>query len=207
MRRGSQAYAGAPDDASALIERHAVLIDRAARRLAARAGMPELADELWSAGALGLLDAARRFEPGRDIRFETFAEHRVRGAMLDELRRLDPLPRRLRARAERGEIAGLEGVTQPPVSLEALGNAAPAEEPSAEERASLAQRRDRLAAAISRLPQRWQTVLSLYYVEELTLKEIGQVLEVSEARVSQLHKEALKVLRAALGEVLGEAAP
>jgi len=184
-----RAYA-ARDESSALIARHAAMIDRVARRVAARAGMPELSEELWSAGAMGLLDAARRFEPGREIRFETFAEHRVRGAMLDELRRLDHLPRRMRARVKEQD--------EPDVRLEELVDIAPGEAPSAEERAVSAQQRERLAAAIARLPERLQVVLSLYYVEELKLREIGLVLEVTEARVCQLHKEALAALRAAL---------
>jgi RNA polymerase sigma factor FliA len=199
MGRGERAYAVARDESSALIARHASLIDRAARRVAARAGLPELADELWSAGAMGLLDAARRFEPGRDVRFETFAEHRVRGAMLDELRRLDHLPRRLRAQVrEREELAGLEGLALPPVPLEALADAAPSDAPSAEEDAVRSQQRAQLAAAIARLPRRLQMVLSLYYVEELKLREIGLVLEVTEARVCQLHREALAALRGLL---------
>src|SRR5262249_2847094 len=126
MSRPERAYARVPDESSALIARHAPLIDRVARRVAARAGMPELADELWSAGAMGLLDAARRFAPGREVRFETFAEHRIRGAMLDELRRLDHLPRRLRARVKGGEeTPELPGLGLAPVPLEEVGEVTP----------------------------------------------------------------------------------
>src|SRR5512134_1528442 len=101
----TRAYAryGAPsaDPDRELLARHAALLERCARRLAARTGGAVQPDDLWSAGALGLLEAARRFDAARDVRFETFAEHRIRGAMLDEMRRMDHLPRRLRAETER----------------------------------------------------------------------------------------------------------
>ena len=95
-------YIPSPEDGEeAILKRHGSLVDRIARRYATRSGHAVSADDLWSAGALGLIDAARRFDPARDIRFETFAEHRVRGAIVDELRRMDHLPRRLRGEVER----------------------------------------------------------------------------------------------------------
>ncbi|MBL8958058.1 MAG: sigma-70 family RNA polymerase sigma factor, partial [Myxococcaceae bacterium] len=96
MHRSAAAYLEAPEDESALIVKHKSLIDRVTRRVAARTGGAVSADELFSAGALGLIAAAQRFDPSRDVNFETFAEYRVRGAVLDELRAMDPLPRRLR---------------------------------------------------------------------------------------------------------------
>lgn len=87
-------------DADELIQRYGTLIDRVARRITMRTGLQSAFDDLWSAGALGLLEAARRFDGGRGVTFETFVEHRVRGAMLDELRRMDHLPRRLRSRTD-----------------------------------------------------------------------------------------------------------
>lgn len=212
-----------PESEVELLARYGSLVHRVGRRLAARFGMPRLAEELWSVGALGLLDAARRFDQGRAVRFETFAEHRIRGAMLDELRRSDHLPRRLRAdvesverarqklRAETGEdpqpeavaaalgvdlaeLAELEQLRHPLLDLESARHVAGGDE-SAEARLERQATARRLEAAVGTLPPRLQLVLSLYYVEELTLREIARVLEVSEARVCQLHKEALERLR------------
>jgi RNA polymerase sigma factor for flagellar operon FliA len=99
-RRALATYASATTDADELIQKYAPLIDRAARRIAIRTGLKSAFDDLWSAGALGLLEAAPRYDPARGVTFETFVEHRIRGAMLDELRRMDHLPRRLRSRTD-----------------------------------------------------------------------------------------------------------
>ena len=225
MHRAHARYAAEGDGDAALLQRHAGLVDRLARRLAARTGGAVTADDLWSAGALGLLEAARRFEPGQGVRFETFAEHRVKGAMLDELRRLDHLPRRLRDQAD--------DVEQARTRLEqALGRAPTTEELcvrtglSAEDLAAVAsltqahaelsdaleaplvpsdvqlergEQARALAQAVATLPERLQLVLSLHYVEGLTYREIAKVLEVSEPRVCQLHGDAVARLRTALG--------
>lgn len=227
MHRAEARYS-LPTTDSELLRRYGVLIDRVGRRLAARVGFAHLADELWSVGALGLLEAARRFEPARGVRFETFAEHRIRGAMLDELRKMDHLPRRLRAdteRVEKGravlgrqlgreptseelakhlglqvdELAELEQLRQPLLPLVgALSVAAPDEGADVKvDRGLLVQR---LTRAIEQLSERLQTLLSLYYVEELTFKEIAGLLQVSEARVCQLHGEAVKRLRVLLAD-------
>ena len=100
IRRALATYASSTTDADDLIQRYAPLIDRAARRIAARTGLRSAFDDLWSAGALGLLEAAPRFDAARGVSFETFVEHRIRGAMLDELRKMDHLPRRLRSRTD-----------------------------------------------------------------------------------------------------------
>ena len=99
-RRALATYASATTDADELIQRYAPLIDRAARRIAIRTGLKSAFDDMWSAGALGLLEAAPRYDTARGVSFETFVEHRIRGAMLDELRRMDHLPRRLRSRTD-----------------------------------------------------------------------------------------------------------
>src|SRR4029079_17166827 len=99
-RRALATYASATTDADELIQRYAPLIDRAARRIAIRTGLKSAFDDMWSAGALGLLEAAPRFDAARGVSFETFVEHRIRGAMLDELRKMDHLPRRLRSRTD-----------------------------------------------------------------------------------------------------------
>lgn len=224
--RALAAYAAPPPDAeqpAALIQRYRGLIQRVVRRVAFRIGNPDAADELWSAAALGLIEAARRYDGSREVKFETFAEHRMRGAVLDELRRNDHLPRRLRTRSEEisrakaklstqlgrdaspeevaselkldvTEVANVEMASAPPLPLaDALSE--PSAETSAEESLSKREAVVAMADGIATLPERLQLVLSLYYVEELTLKEIAQVLGVSEPRVCQLHGEALKKLR------------
>ena len=100
IRRALATYASATTEADDLIQRYAPMIDRVARRIAIRTGLRSAFDDLWSAGALGLLAAAPRFDAARGVSFETFVEHRIRGAMLDELRRMDHLPRRLRSRTD-----------------------------------------------------------------------------------------------------------
>jgi RNA polymerase sigma factor for flagellar operon FliA len=218
-------YAQADPDRE-LLRRHAPLLDRCARRLAARTGHAVSADDLWSAGALGLLEAARRFDPARDVRFETFAEHRVRGAMLDEMRRMDHLPRRLRAGAERVDRARArlaQALGREPDAVEIatdLGDApeevaeallllqpaVPVDEdvlsdgaPRPDEALARGEAVRRLATAIEALPERLRMLLALYYDEGLTYREIARVLGVSEPRVCQLHSDAVKRLRASLG--------
>jgi len=179
------------------------------------------ADDLWSAGAMGLLEAARRFDAARDVRFETFAEHRIRGAMIDELRRMDHLPRRLRDQAEKveraqarlgqelkreptadelsaavgvgsEELASLFSVMQPHVQVFDTLQAPVA--PS-DEQLERAEQLRAVTAAVAALPERLQLVLGLHYTEGLTYREIAKILEVSEPRVCQLHGEAMKMLR------------
>jgi len=224
MHRAHARYAagGASDDA--LVARHAPLIDRAARRLAMRTGGAVSPEDLWSAGAMGLLDAAQRFDPGRDVKFESFAERRIRGAMLDEMRRMDHLPRRLRAQVEKverarsratqrlgrearpdevaeelglpvDEVEALVVLGQPQVALlEDLVSALP----DADDAASHAEAVRALAAGVARLPDRLQLVLSLHYEEGLTYREIAKIIDVSEPRVCQIHAEAVGMLRTAL---------
>ena len=228
MHRAHTLYATPPRSAEdELIQKHAPMIDRLARRMANKAGIPSLQDDLWSAGALGLLDAARRFEEGRGARFETFAEHRVRGAMLDEMRRLDHLPRRLRERSEdvakarrelavalgrpagddevaaklditEGELHDVEGAALPLAELDPDQDARD-ETPPPEERLDTARQTKQLAGSIQRLPERLQLVLSLHYQEGCTYREIAGLLKISEPRVCQLHAQALEKLRDAVG--------
>jgi RNA polymerase sigma factor for flagellar operon FliA len=226
--------AGSKEEAETL-QRHGHLVERVARRLVMRTGAHGAYDDLWSAGALGLLEAMRRFDAGRGATFETFAEHRIRGAMLDELRRLDHLPRRLRSRTDDlqkarrklaaslgrepttdevaaelevdvDEAAAMESLLEAPVTLD---SALPflTTEGSLEDPMLRAEALRGMASAIERLPERLQLVLSLHYVEDLTYKEIGQLLQVSEPRVCQLHADALKKMRAMLeaDDVAGDA--
>jgi RNA polymerase sigma factor for flagellar operon FliA len=215
-------YIPNPEDAeAALLQRYGSVVDRIARRFAVRSGHAVSADDLWSAGALGLIDAARRFDPSRDIRFETFAEHRVRGAIVDELRRMDHLPRRLRTQVERvvkargklGQALGREPTTDEvaaaiglesdeteglvALSLPQLQVLPDMPDPVSAPVDRLEQEEIRagLADAISRLPERLRTLLGLHYQEELTYREIAQVMGISQPRVCQLHAEAVAQLK------------
>ena len=227
MHRACALYDGGGTQEKLLV-RYASFIDRIARRMSHRVGMPSTFDDLWSAGALGLLDAARRFDRARDVKFESFAEHRIRGAMIDELREMDHLPRRMRSDADKvrkartllGNKLGREPNTDKltlhlgiPIedvkALEALSSPAaplapelqlPSLDSLQDESIDHTERVARLTKAIAQLSLRLQTVLSLHYVEGFTYKEISGALQVSEARVCQLHGEAVKKLRATLTE-------
>lgn len=217
---------GANDEAALALQKHGNMIDRLARRLVARTGLHSAYDDLWSAGALGLVEAMRRFESGKGATFETFAEHRVRGAMLDELRRQDHLPRRLRNRtdemqkarrtlssrlgreatveevakemdADLDEISGVHALLEPHVPLDSV-MASLVSEDSIEDPMHRKQAAQKLAVAIEKIPERLQLVLQLHYVEGLTYKEIAGMLDVSEPRVCQLHADAITKVRAAL---------
>ncbi len=224
MHRAHARYAAETSPDEALVQRHGPLIDRVARRLASRTGGAVQAEDLWSAGAMGLVDAARRFDPARDVKFETFAERRIRGSMLDEMRRMDHLPRRLRAQVDRLERARTRATqrlgreAQPSELAEELG--LPVEEaeslallaqpqssaledlvsslPGADDQAQRAETSRALAEAVARLPERLQLLVSLHYVDGLTYREIARILDVSEPRVCQLHGEAVGLLRTAL---------
>src|SRR3954470_12996386 len=215
-------------EADELIAKYSSVIDRVVRRIVMRTGLQSAFDDLWSAGALGLLEASRRFDPGRGVTFETFVEHRIRGAMLDELRRMDHLPRRLRSRTDdlqkarkklqsqhgrevtteelaaelkldMEEVGGIEALLEPFVPLDRLAPAA-SEEVEIEERLSRSQMLAGMAAAIRGLPARLQTVLGLHYIEGLTYREIAKMLDVSEPRVCQLHSDGVRKLRAVMLE-------
>ncbi|MFO0596321.1 MAG: FliA/WhiG family RNA polymerase sigma factor [Myxococcaceae bacterium] len=229
MHRAALSYATAPlpkltDDQ--VVRTWAHLIDRVARRIAARTAHTVQAGDLWSVGALGLLDAYHRYDPAREVKFESFAEHRIRGAMIDELREMDHLPRRLRADADRlrkaratlGNTLGreptnvelaanlgmevedvdtLEAVSQPASQLNPDLHI-PSLDTLQDEQLDHADRVRRMTKAIESLNVRLQTVLSLHYVEGFTYKEIAGALDISEARVCQLHGEAVKKLKAQL---------
>jgi RNA polymerase sigma factor for flagellar operon FliA len=226
-----------------LILTYAPLVKYVAGRLGS--GLPAHVDEgdLVSYGLLGLIGAIERFDPTRDIKFETYAISRIKGAIIDELRALDWVPRSVRARAreiERAiaeleskagraptdeEIAGKIGITVEELedSLTEISRSSIAaldelwtvsgeggdqvslldtiedtEGPNPQEALAQTELREALGEAISRLPEREKLVVTLYYYEELTLREIGEVLGVTESRVSQLHTKAILRLKARL---------
>lgn len=225
-------------DARELVHAHGQLVKRIAHHLLARLPASVNLEDLLQSGMIGLLEAAANYDPARGASFETFAGIRIRGAMLDEVRRGDWSPRSVHRNARRVAEAirgvemrtgrdaedaavarelgvGLEeyhGMLQDTLgsrlfSLDELidgergaegllrSSADDPVEDTARERLA----RD-LSGEIARLPERERLVLSLYYDEELNLKEIGLVLGVSESRVSQILSQATQRLRARLGE-------
>jgi RNA polymerase sigma factor for flagellar operon FliA len=237
-----------PDAREQLILNFSPLVKFVAGRVATN--LPHTVEnaDLISYGIFGLIDAIEKYEPGRGIKFETYAISRIRGAIIDELRALDWVPRSVRARARDIEraIITLEGRLQrtpeDPEVAEELGISpkdlqdayaklsytsivsfedvwAPSQEH--DDRSALSagiedenaenpveafeseEMREILAGAIERLSERERTVIALYYYEGLALKEIGQVLGVTESRVSQMHTKAVLRLRAHLHAAQG----
>jgi RNA polymerase sigma factor for flagellar operon FliA len=226
-----------------LVVAYSPLVKYVAGRMGA--GLPAHVDEadLISYGLGGLIAAIERFDLSRDIRFETYAITRIKGAILDELRALDWVPRSVRARARQIEranvklegklqrvpteeelaaelemtveefraallqianssISALDELWSPSDSsgdamslLDTLGDAGAPDPEKVVEQNEL---RDRIAEALDRLPEREKLVIALYYYENLTLREIGEVLRVTESRVSQLHTKAVLGLRSHL---------
>jgi RNA polymerase sigma factor for flagellar operon FliA len=228
-----------------LILTYAPLVKYVAGRLGS--GLPAHVDDddLVSYGVLGLMGAIQRYDPDRDVKFETYAIARIRGSIIDELRAMDWVPRSVRARArdieraiaelERrlhraptdGEIAEKLGISEADLedSLTDISRSSIAaldelwtvntgggggdqvalidtiedsEAPDPQGTLSQGEVREAVGEAIARLPEREKLVITLYYYEELTLREIGEVLGVTESRVSQLHTKAVLRLKGRL---------
>jgi RNA polymerase sigma factor FliA len=231
-----------------LILNYAPLVRYVAGRLGT--SLPAHVDEgdLVSYGLLGLIGAIERYDPDREIKFETYAIARIKGSIIDELRSLDWVPRSVRSRAreiERAmldlenrlrrppsddEVAGEIGISTDEFqeSLTAISRTSVAaldelwqisttggdtvslidtiEDPNADDPSQAmtqTELREAVAEAIQRLPDRERLVITLYYYEELTLREIGEVLNVTESRVSQLHTKAILRLKVRLQSSLG----
>ncbi|HTX55348.1 MAG TPA: FliA/WhiG family RNA polymerase sigma factor [Candidatus Baltobacteraceae bacterium] len=230
-----------PELRDRLIRETVGLVRKVAGRLALRLPPHVELDDLESAGIPGLLAAVEAYDPDKDVDFATYAQVRIRGAILDELRLLDPLPRSLRDKARQiertsarleqeflraatdQEIADALGMPLESyhrvlyelrgglhLSLDSASGGEDLEDggeppPITDERAAdpwqamaLKERKALLGSIIDQLPSNERTVLSLYYYEELTMKEIAAVLEVSESRVSQIHSAALLRIRGRL---------
>jgi RNA polymerase sigma factor for flagellar operon FliA len=228
---------------SDLLTHYAPLVRRLALQLMARLPASVELDDLIQAGMLGLLDASTRYQDGHGAKFETFASQRIRGAMLDELRANDWVPRGLRqsargvedairslghqlgrapAEAEVAAAMGLPLQQYQELLQEMQGcqlvyfedyqqeegdasfidqHAAGVMDAAANgplEQLVESRFRHLLVAAIEALPERDRLLLSLYYEQDLNLREIGAVLEVSQSRVCQLHSQAISRLRASL---------
>lgn len=166
-------------------------------RLASRMGIPPTTvqerDDLVSAGVVGLIDAVDRFDPSRGVPFEAFARPRVRGSILDELRRLDGRGRLFWRRVREGVA---EGEVVEAISLDRLVETG--KEPAGTDASVRILERDLwddVGYAVRALPERERDVIRRYYGASLTLREIGRELGVSEARVCQLHGRAIARLR------------
>lgn len=200
-------------------------------------------EDLYGYGIFGLIDAIEKFEPQRQIQFKTYAQTRIRGSILDELRKLDWTPRSVRQKARQlekayvylenslgraatdEEIAGYMKISLEELydwykdtrgsfllSLDDLlyseddgvtvGDSVPASDnDNPQNQIEQKEMKQMLVKAINALAEREKLVLTLYYYEEMTLKEIGAILNVSDSRVSQLHTKAILKLRAKLSAV------
>jgi RNA polymerase sigma factor for flagellar operon FliA len=226
-----------------LIMEYAPLIKFIAQKIAVRLPSHIELDDLISSGVIGLMDAIEKYDPSRDNKFKTYAEFRIRGAILDELRAQDWVPRSVRDKAKMldktvveleaqlgrtatdEEVAAKLGVSMDdfydlvnhvrPVSVLSIDEASTFSNVDKMSILNLLESckinnplnqlklksvKSIVTGAIEDLPERQRLVLSLYYYEDLNLKEIGKVLRVTESRVSQLHAQAISRLRAKLSQ-------
>jgi len=230
------------------IKRYSPMIKYVANRIAMRLPPHIEVDDLISVGVLGLMDAITKYDSSRGAKFKTYAEFRVRGAILDELRAMDWVPRSIRQKAsnvdkvvqglqaklsrvpEDEEVAKEMGLSLdqfhdtlnetksiPIFSLEDLGIAKESGEQQSlldclagkadadpQTQVRLVELKEIIAKAIDALPEKERLMVSLYYYEELTMKEIGAVLEITESRVSQIHSKAVYRLRTKLKAIIAE---
>ena len=221
---------------------HLPIVRFIARRIHERLPQHVSIDDLFSAGVVGLMDAFSKFDPAKQVQFRSYAQFRIRGAILDSLRTLDWSPRELRRKGRAveqsiqtltgrlgrapseaeiaaemaiglaeyqsllGELKGLEIGTLHSERMEDSGEEELAYIPNRPEddplfRCLHGEMRQRLADAVGALPERERLVMTLYYYEELTMKEIGLILGVVESRVSQLHAAAVLHLRSKLADL------
>lgn len=220
-----------------LIVEYAPLVKYIANRIAMRLPPHIDVDDLINSGILGLIDAIEKFDPSREVKFKTYAEIRIKGAILDELRAMDWIPRSIRKVINRlvdayhvleqqlgrpakdEEIAELLGLKMeefykllkqsagvPLISLDVLVDyderrrnvMSCLEDPKSVNGfgiMGLGEVKDAVAKSIDDLPEKEKQVISLYYYDELTMKEIGKVLNLTESRVSQIHTKAVLRLR------------
>jgi RNA polymerase sigma factor for flagellar operon FliA len=230
-----------------LMIEHLPIVRFIARRIHERLPQHVPIEDLYSAGVVGLLDAFTKFDPSKQVQFRSYAQFRIRGAILDSLRTLDWSPRELRRKGRAieqaiqtltaqygrapndveisaqlhidlaayqqllGELKGLEIGTLHSERSEDSGEEELVYLPNRPEDDPLfrflhTEMRERLTAAISDLPERERLVMTLYYYEETTMKEIGLILGVVESRISQIHASAVLHLRARLADFAAQAA-
>ncbi len=237
----------AADQEQLMIE-HLPIVRFIARRIHERLPQHVPIEDLYSAGVLGLLDAFGKFDPSKQVQFRSYAQFRIRGAILDSLRTLDWSPRELRRKGRAveqaiqtltaqygrspgdleiaqhmqmdlpsyqqllGELKGLEIGTLHSERSEDSGEEELVYLPNRPEDDPLfrylhTEMRERLAEAIADLPERERLVMTLYYYEETTMKEIGLILGVVESRISQIHASAVLRLRARLADLANRQKP
>ena len=231
-----------------VIKRYSPMIKYVANRIAMRLPPHIEVDDLISVGVLGLMDAITKYDSSRGAKFKTYAEFRVRGAILDELRSMDWVPRSIRQKASKVDkvVQGLQAKLRrapedeevakemglsldqfhetlnetksiPIFSLEDLGIAkesgdqqslldclAGKADADPQTQVRLVELKEIIAKAIDALPEKERLMVSLYYYEELTMKEIGAVLDITESRVSQIHSKAVYRLRTKLKAIIAE---
>lgn len=236
-----------PELRQRLLDRYLPLVRNVAGRMAINFPRSVELCDLVNTGVIGLIEAFRNFDPDRGVKFETYAVPRIRGAILDELRSLDWVPRSTRAKAREIErsLLGFENdYGRPPSdaelakrlkitveelydSLEDVSKTAllsldelifreednrqvprieTVEDQAANTTLKKLERGELqtfLVGAIERLTEQEKLVIALYYYEELTLKEIGEVMKISESRVSQIHTKAVLKLRGMVREKFG----
>lgn len=234
-----------PEIREKIILEYAPLVKVVAGRLSMYLGYNVEYDDLVSYGIFGLIDAIDKFDCLKDVKFETYASLRIRGAILDQIRKMDWIPRTIRQKQKRidaaikeieaqygrsatdEEIAKRLGITDDEyldwqsqmkitnvvslnefleqgseVSNEA-GSTRSSTFDSPEERLEREELKKMLAQALELLTEKERKVVLLYYYEDLTLKEISNILEVSESRISQLHTRALQKMRGKMGDYIG----
>jgi len=234
-----------PELREKIILEFAQLVKLVAGRLSMYLGYNVEYEDLVSYGIFGLIDAIDKFDCSKDIKFETYASLRIRGAILDQIRKMDWIPRTIRQRqkkienvikeieqeqgrtATEEEIAEKLGISNDEyldwqsqmkvtgiVSLneymeqgsdisQDYGRITASRFDSPEENIEKKELTRMLSEAMQLLTDKEQKVISLYYYEELTLKEISSILEVSESRISQLHTRALQKMRTKMGNYMG----
>ncbi len=236
-----------PEQKDKLILEYAPLIRFIAQKIAIRLPSNIELDDLISSGVIGLMDAIEKYDPSRDNKFKTYAEFRIRGAILDELRSQDWVPRSVRDKAklldrttvelenELGRTPTEEEVAEKlqisvdeyydlvnqvkPVSVLSMDDQSTFSNSDKKSIMNLLEGckihnphvqlniksvKEVVAKSIEDLPERQRLVLSLYYYEDLNLKEIGKILRVTESRVSQLHAQAISRLRIKLSQFFEE---
>ncbi len=231
-------------DRETIIRAFASVIRTMANRLAFRLPAYLDAEDLVSVGIIGLMDAMNKYDPNREAKFKTYAEFRIRGAMLDEIRSMDWIPRSVHERIsllQRTHTALLNGLGRPPtedevaealkmsvpelenfliqaqgavmISIDELGVNDPGghkilrmladtKHPDPLSMVVHENVREELGKAIEQLPEKQRLVLTLYYYEELTMKEIGSILHVTESRVCQIHTKAILRLKSRMESLL-----
>ena len=246
----SQVYTAAPyyqtnkdEEIKERVETHLVMVKRIAFHMKAKLPEQVMVDDLIQSGMIGLIEAAKKFDENQGASFETYAGIRIRGAMLDEIRKNDWTPRSVhrntrmvsktvaKVENEKGGLStGFEIAKELGVSLEEYHNILldstthrvlsfedfsmndesvveniPNHQPQVLDGIQRQDIKQIISKAISELPKRESLMMSLYYDEELNLREIGVVLGVSESRVSQLHSQAIKRLQSKLKDMIEEA--